>query len=51
MQSTPSLPSHTGPLWCEVVVLERVLSMGQIELFDILTDYKQMTFAKLNCLK
>ena len=23
--------------------------MGQIELFDILTEYKQMTNAKLNC--
>ena len=33
MQSTPSLPSLTDPLWLRVVALERVLSMGQIELF------------------
>ena len=30
MQSTPSLPSLPGPLWPG-----RILSMGQIELFDI----------------
>ena len=33
MQSTPSLPLLPGPLWLGVVTLERVLSMGQIELF------------------
>ena len=33
--STPSLPSLPGPLWPRVVVPHRVLSMGQIELFDI----------------
>ena len=32
MQSTPSLPSLSGPLWPGVVAPERVLSMGQIEL-------------------
>ena len=28
-----------------------VLPMGQIELFDIQTERKQMTYAKLNCLQ
>ena len=35
MWSTPLLPSLLGPLWSEVVAPDRVLSMGQIELFDI----------------
>ena len=35
MRSTPSLPSFPGPLWPEVVAPDTVLSMGQIELFDI----------------
>ena len=35
MQSTPSLPSLPGPLWPKAEALDRVLSMGQIELFDI----------------
>ena len=35
MYSTPSLTSLPGPLWPEVVITDRVLSMGQIELFDI----------------
>ena len=30
--STPSLPSLPGPHWPGVVALDRVLSMGQIEL-------------------
>ena len=34
-----------------MVVPNRILSMGQIELFNIETEYKQMTYAKLNCLK
>ena len=34
-QSTPSLPMLQGLLWPEVVTHDRVLSMGQIELFDI----------------
>ena len=38
MQCTPSLPSLPGPRWPGVVVLDRVLSMGQIKLFGILTD-------------
>ena len=33
--STPSLESLPGPLWPGVVASYRVLSMGQIELFDI----------------
>ena len=36
MQSTPSLPSLPAPLWPEVVVPDRVLSMGQIELNYVL---------------
>ena len=42
MQSTP-LPSLPGPLLVWVVIPDRVLSMGQIELFDYLTECKQMT--------
>ena len=33
--STPSLPMLPGPLWPGVVASDRVLSVGQIELFDI----------------
>ena len=32
MQSTPSLPSLSCPLWLRVVASDRVLSMSQIEL-------------------
>ena len=32
---TPTLPSFPGPLWPAVVAPDRVLSMSQIELFDI----------------
>ena len=49
MQSTPSLPLHPGPLWPGVVAPDRVLSVGQKELFDIGNECKQMTYAKLNC--
>ena len=35
MQSTSSLPLLSGPLWPGVVAPDRILSMGQIELFDI----------------
>ena len=35
MQSTPLLPLLPGPLWPWVVAPDRVLSIGQIELFDI----------------
>ena len=51
MWSTPSLSLIPGSLWPGVVAPDRVLSMGQIELFDIHTEYKQVTYAKLNCLK
>ena len=36
MQSTPSLPSLSGPLWPKVVAPDRALSMGQIELNCVL---------------
>ena len=32
--STPSLPLLPGPLWTGLVAPDRVLFMGQIELFD-----------------
>ena len=51
MLSTPSLPLLPGPLWPGVVAPDKVLSIGQIELFDIETEYKQMTYAKLNSFK
>ena len=35
IQSNPSLPSLTGPLWPGVGVPDRVLSISHIELFDI----------------
>ena len=37
MRSTSSLPSLPGPLLPGVVAPDRVLSMGQIEIFDIQT--------------
>ena len=51
MWSISLLPSLPGSLRLGVVVLDRVLSMGQIELFSIQTLYKKMTYVKLNCLK
>ena len=52
MRSTPSLRLIPVPLWPVVVAPDRFLScFGQIELFDIYSDYKQITYAKLNCLK
>ena len=36
MRSTPSLSSLPGPVWPGVVALDRVLSMGQIELICVL---------------
>ena len=51
MQSIPSMFSPLGLLWSRMVVPYRVLSIGQIEVFDIKTVYKQMVYAKLNCLK
>ena len=47
-QSIPSLQLLPSPLGTRVVSLDRVLSMGQIELFAIQTMSKQMTYAKLN---
>ena len=35
MQSIPSLPSLPGPLWSGVVAPDKVLSLDEIELFDI----------------
>ena len=40
MQSNPSLPLLTGPLGLGVVTPNRVLSMGQTELFDKLSANK-----------
>ena len=37
IQSTPSLPLLKCPLWPGVVAPDRDLSMGQIELFDIIS--------------
>ena len=36
IQSTPSLPSLPGPLWCRVAGPDRVLHLGQIELNCVL---------------
>ena len=36
MQSTPSMPSHLGPIWPVVVTPDRVLSIGQLELNSVL---------------
>ena len=35
MQSTPSLPSLAGPLWFGVVAPDRILFIGQIQLFEL----------------
>ena len=61
MQSTTSLPSLPSPLGSGVVVPNRFLSMGQIELNYVLilnwiawsriVTFKLCTNAKLNCLK
>ena len=45
------MPSLPGPLWPRVVAPDSVLSMGQLELFAIYTDGKQIVYAKLNYLK
>ena len=37
MCSTPSLPLLPGPLWPEIVAPDRVIAIGQIELFDFWT--------------
>ena len=51
MWSTPSLPSLPGPLWPGVVVLDRVLHIGQIELncYDAQLNCLKLTIFTLNC--
>ena len=49
MKSISSLPLFPDSFWPRVVAPNRVLSMGQIELFDIQTVREQMTDTKLNC--
>ena len=49
MQSTRLLVSLPVPLWPGVVAPDRVLPMSQIEVFDIQTGCKQMTYAKFHC--
>ena len=47
MWSILSFPLLPGSLWLGVVVPDWVLSVDKIELFDIWTKFKQMTYAKL----
>ena len=49
MGSSPSLLLLPGPLSHRMVPLDRILSMGQLKLFDIYIECKQMTNIKLNC--
>ena len=49
MRSTPSSALHLGSLWSWIAAPDRVLFMGKIELFDILTACKQMAYAQMNC--
>ena len=51
MRSTPLLPLHLDPFSPRMVAPVKVLSKNQIELLDIKTESKQITYAKLNCLK
>ena len=62
IQSTPSLPLLSGPLWPRMIAPDRVLSMGQKELNCVLLlnwiawksnvlTFKLHTYAKLNHLK
>ena len=46
-----SLPLLPGSLWSADAALDRVLSIGQIKLFDILSVCKQITEVKLNYYK
>ena len=48
MRRTHLLLLLAGPLWLGVVAPDRILSIGQIELFDHLTLYKQITDVQLN---
>ena len=50
MSSTPSLTLLSGPLWSSIVVLVRVSSMGQIELFSLLLGIIIIIYLKpYNC--
>ena len=51
MRVTSSLSSLPSPLSSGLVAIDRVLFIIQIEQFDFYTVRKQMTYAKLNCLK
>ena len=44
----PSLLLLVGPLLFGVVAPDKVIFMGQIKLFDIYIEGKQMTYVKLN---
>ena len=44
MQSTPSLPLLPGPLCPDIVAPDRILSIGQIELFDYLNKWPMLNF-------
>ena len=48
MWSISLLPSLTGPLSPVLIAADSLQSMNQIELFDIETVYKQITYAKVN---
>ena len=48
MRGIPLLSFLPGQFITELVASERVLSIGQIELFGIQTESKQMTYAELN---
>ena len=47
----PFIAIIPGSLWPGEVAPDKVLSMGQIELFDSQTGHKQMIHAKLNYLE
>ena len=49
--STPSLSLLPAPLWSGLVAPDKVLSMTQMEPFDVLIVWKQMTNTKLDYLK
>ena len=51
MWSTSSVSSLPSPLCPGVAAFDRILSVGQIELFDTETELKQITYTKLNYLK
>ena len=62
MEITLLLPSLPGPVWPRVVALDRILSIGQIELKCVIIQnrfpwnknvltFKLRTYAKLSCLE